>query len=67
MYWKPSQLEQISEEMVDHYFTMVDEEGWTDLEFPQRKNSKCILSLLNQDFEGLGMMLPPYACIEEEI
>ncbi|XP_011624577.1 3-hydroxyisobutyryl-CoA hydrolase 1 isoform X2 [Amborella trichopoda] len=37
--WKPSKLELVSEEMVDHYFSKVDKEGWRDLELSPRKNS----------------------------
>ncbi|KAK6918105.1 Enoyl-CoA hydratase/isomerase domain, partial [Dillenia turbinata] len=34
--WKPSQLNQISESMVDQYFSKVDDEEWEDLKLPPR-------------------------------
>ncbi|XP_058104242.1 3-hydroxyisobutyryl-CoA hydrolase 1-like isoform X3 [Magnolia sinica] len=34
--WEPSKLELISNEMVDRYFTKVDDEEWEDLKLPRR-------------------------------
>ncbi|ERN09292.1 hypothetical protein AMTR_s00149p00076580 [Amborella trichopoda] len=42
--WEPSKLELVSEKMVDHYFSKVDEEKWRDLELPRRKNTKDIFA-----------------------
>ncbi|XP_040994865.1 3-hydroxyisobutyryl-CoA hydrolase 1-like [Juglans microcarpa x Juglans regia] len=36
--WKPSKLELVSEDMVDSYFSMLDDEDWEDLKFPARSN-----------------------------
>ncbi|KAM7465027.1 hypothetical protein LguiB_012589 [Lonicera macranthoides] len=36
--WNPSKLEQISDEMVDCYFSKVDDEEWEDLKLPPRSN-----------------------------
>ncbi|KAM7461036.1 hypothetical protein LguiA_029157 [Lonicera macranthoides] len=36
--WNPSKLEQISNEMVDCYFSKVDDEEWEDLKLPPRSN-----------------------------
>ncbi|KAM7465073.1 hypothetical protein LguiB_012635 [Lonicera macranthoides] len=36
--WNPSKLEQISDEMVDRYFSKVDDEEWEDLKLPPRSN-----------------------------
>ncbi|KAH6813051.1 beta-hydroxyisobutyryl-CoA hydrolase 1 [Perilla frutescens var. frutescens] len=32
--WEPSKLELISDEMVDRYFSKVDDDGWEDLKLP---------------------------------
>ncbi|KAL5724339.1 3-hydroxyisobutyryl-CoA hydrolase [Ranunculus cassubicifolius] len=32
--WEPSSLEQVTDEMVDQYFSKVDDEGWEDLQLP---------------------------------
>ncbi|XP_058086310.1 probable 3-hydroxyisobutyryl-CoA hydrolase 3 isoform X2 [Magnolia sinica] len=37
--WDPSKLELISKEMVDQYFTKVDDEDWEDLQLPVRSNT----------------------------
>lgn len=34
--WEPSKLELISDEMVDRYFSKVDDDGWIDLKLPIR-------------------------------
>ncbi|XP_043718269.1 3-hydroxyisobutyryl-CoA hydrolase 1-like isoform X2 [Telopea speciosissima] len=36
--WEPSQLEQVSDNMVERYFSKVDDEEWEDLKFPARSN-----------------------------
>lgn len=36
--WQPSKLEEVSDEMVDHYFSKVDDEGWEDLQLPPRSS-----------------------------
>jgi 3-hydroxyisobutyryl-CoA hydrolase len=36
--WNPSKLEAISKEMVDRYFSKIDEEEWEDLKLPARSN-----------------------------
>lgn len=36
--WKPSSLDQVSDEMVERYFSRVPEEGWEDLKLPVRSN-----------------------------
>ncbi|KAK9273979.1 hypothetical protein L1049_018793 [Liquidambar formosana] len=36
--WKPSKLEQINDDMVDQYFSKVDDEEWEDLKLPARSN-----------------------------
>lgn len=36
--WNPSRLDQVSDNMVNHYFTRVDDEEWMDLKFPPRSN-----------------------------
>ncbi|XP_059633759.1 3-hydroxyisobutyryl-CoA hydrolase 1-like [Cornus florida] len=36
--WKPSKLECISDDMVDGYFSKIDDEGWEDLKLPPRSN-----------------------------
>ncbi|GAB2270667.1 3-hydroxyisobutyryl-CoA hydrolase 1 [Dionaea muscipula] len=36
--WKPSSLDQVSDSMVDRYFSRVDDEGWEDLELPARSD-----------------------------
>ncbi|KAF5205398.1 3-hydroxyisobutyryl-CoA hydrolase [Thalictrum thalictroides] len=36
--WEPSRLELINNEMVDHYFSKVDDEDWEDLKLPDRPN-----------------------------
>ncbi|KAK1303852.1 3-hydroxyisobutyryl-CoA hydrolase 1 [Acorus calamus] len=39
--WEPSKLELITDEMVDRYFTRVDDEGWEDLNLTSiQRNSK---------------------------
>ncbi|MCL7031296.1 hypothetical protein MKW94_014131 [Papaver nudicaule] len=37
--WVPSQLELVSDEMVDRYFSKVDDDEWVDLVLPVRSNS----------------------------
>lgn len=34
--WEPSKLELVNDEMVDRYFSKVNEEGWEDLKLPPR-------------------------------
>ncbi|XP_065636658.1 3-hydroxyisobutyryl-CoA hydrolase 1 isoform X1 [Quercus suber] len=36
--WEPSKLELVSDDMVDSYFSMMDDEGWEDLKLPARSN-----------------------------
>ncbi|CAL5401428.1 unnamed protein product [Camellia sinensis] len=36
--WEPSKLELVSDDMVDHYFSKVDDEDWEDLKLPTRSN-----------------------------
>ncbi|KAL3537169.1 hypothetical protein ACH5RR_000535 [Cinchona calisaya] len=36
--WQPSKLELVSDDMVDRYFSKVDDEDWEDLELPPRSN-----------------------------
>ncbi|PIN15880.1 Enoyl-CoA hydratase [Handroanthus impetiginosus] len=36
--WQPSKIESVSEEMVDHYFSKVNEDGWEDLKLPVGAN-----------------------------
>ncbi|XP_030961779.1 3-hydroxyisobutyryl-CoA hydrolase 1-like isoform X2 [Quercus lobata] len=36
--WEPSKLELVSDDMVDSYFAMMDDEGWEDLKLPARSN-----------------------------
>ncbi|CAK9143393.1 unnamed protein product [Ilex paraguariensis] len=36
--WEPSKLELISDNMVDRYFSKVDDEDWEDLKLPARPN-----------------------------
>lgn len=36
--WEPSKLEQISDDMVDGYFSKVDDDEWEDLKLPARSN-----------------------------
>ncbi|KAH7862831.1 hypothetical protein Vadar_010062 [Vaccinium darrowii] len=36
--WEPSKLELVSDEMVDRYFSKVDDEDWEDLKLPFRSN-----------------------------
>ncbi|XP_022863436.1 probable 3-hydroxyisobutyryl-CoA hydrolase 2 [Olea europaea var. sylvestris] len=36
--WEPSRLEQVTEDMVDLYFSKINEEGWEDLDLPRRSN-----------------------------
>ncbi|KAF5811870.1 putative 3-hydroxyisobutyryl-CoA hydrolase [Helianthus annuus] len=37
--WKPSKLELVSKDMVDHYFTALDDKDWEDLKLPARSKS----------------------------
>ncbi|XP_057980441.1 probable 3-hydroxyisobutyryl-CoA hydrolase 2 [Malania oleifera] len=36
--WEPSKLDLISDDMVDRYFSKVEDERWEDLKFPARSN-----------------------------
>ncbi|KAL7233882.1 hypothetical protein ACSBR1_017483 [Camellia fascicularis] len=36
--WEPSKLELVSDEMVDRYFSKVDDKDWEDLKLPVRSN-----------------------------
>uniref|UniRef100_A0A7N2LF80 3-hydroxyisobutyryl-CoA hydrolase n=1 Tax=Quercus lobata TaxID=97700 RepID=A0A7N2LF80_QUELO len=36
--WEPSKLELVSDDMVDSYFYMMDDEGWEHLKLPARSN-----------------------------
>ncbi|KAF3968474.1 hypothetical protein CMV_007630 [Castanea mollissima] len=36
--WEPSKLELVSDDMVDSYFSMMDDEDWEDLKLPARSN-----------------------------
>lgn len=36
--WNPSRLDQVTDSMVDRYFSRVNDEGWEDLKFPPRSN-----------------------------
>ncbi|KZV14961.1 3-hydroxyisobutyryl-CoA hydrolase 1 [Dorcoceras hygrometricum] len=36
--WKPAKIEDVTEEMVDRYFSKLDEDDWEDLELPVRSN-----------------------------
>ncbi|KAK4592446.1 hypothetical protein RGQ29_016836 [Quercus rubra] len=36
--WEPSKLELVSDDMVDSYFSMMDDEGWEDLKLPAISN-----------------------------
>ena len=36
--WEPSKLELVSDDMVDSYCSMMDDEGWEDLKLPARFN-----------------------------
>ncbi|GMP62330.1 hypothetical protein CsSME_00024470 [Camellia sinensis var. sinensis] len=36
--WEPSKLELVSDDMVYHYFSKVDDEDWEDLKLPTRSN-----------------------------
>ncbi|XP_073025011.1 3-hydroxyisobutyryl-CoA hydrolase 1-like [Primulina eburnea] len=36
--WNPAKIEDVSEEMVDRYFSKLDEDDWEDLELPVRSN-----------------------------
>ncbi|KAH9621535.1 hypothetical protein KSS87_005862 [Heliosperma pusillum] len=36
--WEPSRLDLVSDEMVKRYFHGVNDDGWTDLQFPIRSN-----------------------------
>ncbi|XP_057721667.1 3-hydroxyisobutyryl-CoA hydrolase 1-like [Arachis stenosperma] len=37
--WEPSRLELVSDSDVDGYFSKLDDEGWKDLELPERLNN----------------------------
>ncbi|KAJ6743759.1 3-HYDROXYISOBUTYRYL-COA HYDROLASE-RELATED [Salix viminalis] len=37
--WEPARLELVSDEMVDRYFSRVDEDDWESLQLPARSNS----------------------------
>ncbi|KAM0072547.1 putative 3-hydroxyisobutyryl-CoA hydrolase [Helianthus debilis subsp. tardiflorus] len=37
--WKPSKLELVSKDKVDHYFTALDDKDWEDLKLPARSKS----------------------------
>ncbi|XP_026422344.1 probable 3-hydroxyisobutyryl-CoA hydrolase 2 isoform X2 [Papaver somniferum] len=37
--WEPSRLELVTDEMVDRYFSKVDDDEWEDLVLPSRSNS----------------------------
>ncbi|OWM83653.1 hypothetical protein CDL15_Pgr004082 [Punica granatum] len=37
--WEPSRLELVSDEMVDHYFTKVNDEEWEELKLPPRPSN----------------------------
>ena len=34
--WEPSRLELVTDDMVDHYFSRVDDKEWEDLELSPR-------------------------------
>ncbi|KAL2461002.1 3-hydroxyisobutyryl-CoA hydrolase 1 [Abeliophyllum distichum] len=36
--WEPSKLEQVTEDMVDRYFSKINDEDWEDLNLPRRLN-----------------------------
>lgn len=36
--WEPSKLELVSDEMIDRYFSKLDDEDWEDLKLPSRSN-----------------------------
>ncbi|KAL0308734.1 UNVERIFIED_CONTAM: 3-hydroxyisobutyryl-CoA hydrolase 1 [Sesamum radiatum] len=36
--WEPSKIESVSDEMVDRYFSKVNDDDWEDLKLPQRSN-----------------------------
>ncbi|XP_021721297.1 3-hydroxyisobutyryl-CoA hydrolase 1-like isoform X2 [Chenopodium quinoa] len=36
--WSPSRLDLVSDEMVNHYFSKVNDEGWMDLKLPTKSN-----------------------------
>ncbi|XP_075519279.1 3-hydroxyisobutyryl-CoA hydrolase 1-like [Primulina tabacum] len=36
--WNPAKIEDVSEEMVDRYFSRLDKDDWEDLELPVRSN-----------------------------
>lgn len=36
--WEPSRLDLVTDDMVNHYFCPVNDEGWEDLKFPARSN-----------------------------
>lgn len=36
--WEPSKLEQVTEDMVDRYFSKINDEDWEDLDLPRRSN-----------------------------
>uniref|UniRef100_A0A7C8ZGY8 3-hydroxyisobutyryl-CoA hydrolase n=1 Tax=Opuntia streptacantha TaxID=393608 RepID=A0A7C8ZGY8_OPUST len=36
--WKPSRLDQVTDDMVDRYFSRVNDREWEDLKFPPRSN-----------------------------
>ncbi|GMH21625.1 hypothetical protein Nepgr_023467 [Nepenthes gracilis] len=36
--WKPSSLDQVSDSMVDRFFSRIDDEDWEDLKLPPRSN-----------------------------
>ncbi|XP_057524888.1 3-hydroxyisobutyryl-CoA hydrolase 1-like [Amaranthus tricolor] len=36
--WKPSRLDLVSDNMVNHYFSKVNDEAWMDLKLPARSN-----------------------------
>ncbi|CAA3032396.1 3-hydroxyisobutyryl- hydrolase 1 [Olea europaea subsp. europaea] len=36
--WEPAKLEQVTEDMVDRYFSKINDEDWEDLDLPRRSN-----------------------------
>ena len=55
--WEPCKLEQISEEMVGHYFSQVNDEEWEDLTLPAGSKANVPIPVKSKDlklyFEGV--------------
>ncbi|KAK9144471.1 hypothetical protein Sjap_004374 [Stephania japonica] len=61
--WQPSKLELVTDEIVDLFFTIIEEEDWAELQLPSKSSPAAKLAQPNSEISLLGYFIHYYLVV----